>query len=183
SAPVSAVLLAVELLLFERRARSLIPVALATVTATGMRYMLMGTAPVFPMPDVALATLPALGMYTVFGVLVGLVSIGVTRATYAVEDTFEKLPVHWMWWPAIGGVAVGVIGYLMPSTLGVGYDNITAIISGHLGLGALALLCVANPRRFRRSCLPSNCFFSNDAPAPSSRWHWPRSPPRACATC
>ncbi|NKZ37346.1 chloride channel protein [Oleiagrimonas citrea] len=143
SAPVSAVLLAVELLLFERRARSLIPVALATVTATGMRYMLMGTAPVFPMPDVALATLPALGMYTVFGILVGLVSIGVTHATYAVEDTFEKLPVHWMWWPAIGGVAVGVIGYLMPSTLGVGYDNITAIISGHLGLGALALLCVA----------------------------------------
>jgi len=142
SAPVSSVLLAIELLLFERRARSLIPVALSTVAATGMRYLLLGTAPVFPMPEVALASLPALAVYVALGALVGLASIGVTRLIYAVEDGFEKLPLHWMWWPAIGGLAVGVIGYVMPATLGVGYANIDAVIGGRLGLWALLSLCL-----------------------------------------
>lgn len=142
SAPVSSVLLAIELLLFERRARSLIPVALAAVTATGMRYLLMGSAPVFPMPTVASASMSALVVYVLLGCLIGLGSIGVTRLTYAMEDGFEKLPIHWMWWPALGGLAVGVIGYLMPATLGVGYSNIDAIIAGRLGLGALLSLCV-----------------------------------------
>nr|WP_329743513.1 chloride channel protein [Dyella sp. A6] len=142
SAPVSSVLLAIELLLFERRARSLIPVALAAVAATGMRYVLLGSAPVFPMPNVALVTLPALCIYVLVGCLVGFASIGVTRLTYAIEDGFEKLPVHWMWWPAIGGLAVGVIGYVMPATLGVGYTNIDAIIGGRLGLWVLFSLCL-----------------------------------------
>lgn len=142
SAPVSSVLMAIELLLFERRARSIIPVAFAAVAATGMRYVLMGSAPIFPMPGVPLATLPALGVYVLLGCLVGFASIGVTRLTYAIEDGFEKLPVHWMWWPAIGGLAVGVIGYFMPATLGVGYTNIDAIISGGLGPWALLSLCL-----------------------------------------
>jgi chloride channel protein, CIC family len=65
----------------------------------------------------------------------------VTRAVYAVEDGFEKLPVHWMWWPAIGAIAVGVVGYYAPRTLGVGYDNIEQIVDGHLVGGALIMLC------------------------------------------
>lgn len=142
SAPVSSVLMAIELLLFERRARSIIPVALAAVAATGMRYVVMGSAPVFPMPGVPLTTLPALGVYVLLGCLVGFASIGVTRMTYAIEDGFEKLPVHWMWWPAIGGLAVGIIGYVMPATLGVGYTNIDAIIGDRLGLWALMSLCL-----------------------------------------
>jgi H+/Cl- antiporter ClcA len=130
SAPISSILLAIELLLFERRARSLIPVALAAVMGTGVRYMLEGNEPMFPMPDIATPTLLALTAYMVMGLVVGVVSVGITKLTYAIEDGFEKLPIHWMWWPAIGAVVVGVVGYAMPSTLGVGYNNIAAVIAG-----------------------------------------------------
>ena len=141
--PIAAVILAVELLLFELRPRSLIPVALAAVTATGVRYAMVGTEPVFAMPDIAQPGGIALLSYVVLGALIGLVSVGVTRVVYGIEDAFEKLPVHWMWWPAIGGLAVGVIGYYVPLTLGVGSSNIEDIVSGNFAVGALALLCVA----------------------------------------
>lgn len=139
--PVAAVILAVELLLFELRPRSLIPVALAAVTAAGMRYAMLGSAPVFAMPAVAEPGMGALAAYVALGAAIGLVSVAVTRIVYGIEDAFEKLPVHWMWWPAIGGVAVGVVGYFAPATLGVGYSNIEDIVSGHLAVGALAFLC------------------------------------------
>jgi H+/Cl- antiporter ClcA len=141
-APVSAVILAVELLLFELRPRSLIPVAMATVAAAGVRYAFVGTTPVFAMPQVAEPSVAALACYVVLGALIGLVSVGVTRIVYGIEDAFEKLPVHWMWWPAIGGLVVGIVGYFAPLTLGVGYTNIEDIVSGHLAVGALAFLCV-----------------------------------------
>ena len=140
--PIAAVILAVELLLFELRPRSLIPVALAAVTATGVRYAMVGTEPVFAMPDIAQPGGMALLSYVLLGALIGLVSVGVTRVVYGIEDAFEKLPVHWMWWPAIGGVAVGVVGYFAPLTLGVGYSNIEDIVAGHFAVGALAFLCV-----------------------------------------
>ena len=142
SAPISSVLLAIELLLFERRARSLIPVALAAVIGTGVRYVLEGNAPMFPMPEIATPTLPAVFAYMVMGLLTGVASVGITRLTYAIEDGFEKLPIHWMWWPAIGGVVVGVVGYVMPATLGVGYNNIAAVVAGQLGLGSMLALCL-----------------------------------------
>ncbi len=140
--PVSAVILAVELLLFELRPRSLIPVAMAAVSAAGVRYALVGSTPVFAMPHVDTPGLAALASYVVLGALIGLVSVGVTRIVYGVEDAFEKLPVHWMWWPAIGGLAVGIIGYFAPLTLGVGYVNIENIVAGNFAVGALAVLCV-----------------------------------------
>ena len=142
SAPISAVLLAIELLLFERRARSLIPVALAATVGTGVRYVLEGNAPMFPMPQIATPTLPAIAAYVVLGVIVGIASVGITRLTYAIEDHFEKLPIHWMWWPAMGGIVVGVVGYFMPLTLGVGYTNISAVLSGQFSLGVMAALCL-----------------------------------------
>lgn len=140
--PVAAVVLAVELLLFELRARSLIPVALAAVTAAGIRYASVGSAPVFAMPAVAEPQLIALTSYVLLGALMGLVSVGVTRLLYAIEDAFEQLPIHWMWWPAMGGVVVGVVGWFAPLTLGVGYSNIEDIIAGHLAVSALVFLCV-----------------------------------------
>ena len=140
--PVAAVVLAVELLLFELRARSLVPVALATVAAAGVRYATVGSAPVFAMPAVAEPGLAALVVYVLLGAAIGLVSVGVTRLLYAIEDGFERLPIHWMWWPAIGGIAVGVVGYFAPRTLGVGYSNIEDIVSGNLTVAALAFLCV-----------------------------------------
>ena len=141
-APISSVLLTLELLLFERRARSLIPVALAAVVGTGVRYVLEGNAPMFPMPEIATPTLAAVFAYMVMGLVTGVASVGITRLTYAIEDGFEKLPIHWMWWPAIGGVVVGVVGYVMPATLGVGYSNIAAVVAGQIGLGSMLALCL-----------------------------------------
>src|SRR5690348_13007707 len=124
--PVSAVLLAVELLLFEFRARSLIPVALAAAAAAGMRIRIMGAEPIFAMPAFAPVGLSALALYALIGIFIGVAAVVVTRVVYWIEDMFEHLPVHWMWWPAIGGLVVGIVGYFAPRTLGVGYDNIGA---------------------------------------------------------
>jgi H+/Cl- antiporter ClcA len=139
--PVSAVLLAIELLLFEFRARSIIPVALASAGGAGMRIHFDGSAPIFAMPEIGPSTLGSLALYAVVGLVVGVASVGVTRAVYWVEDMFEHLPIHWMWWPALGAVAVGVVGYFTPRTLGVGYNNITDIISNRLPLDVMAVLC------------------------------------------
>jgi len=140
--PVSAVLLAVELLLFEFRPRSIIPVALASATAAGVRMALVGSAPVFAMPQLRQPSGEALVFYVLLGALVGVVATLVTRAVYAVEDAFEKLPIHWLWWPALGGFAVGAIGYFEPRTMGVGYDNIERVLTGSLTGQALLVLFV-----------------------------------------
>jgi chloride channel protein, CIC family len=142
SAPVSAVLLAIELLLFEYRARSIIPVALASAAACGAHIAFVGSAPAFTMPAVVTPSGSALAVYTLMGVFVGLCSMLVTRAVYAVEDAFEKLPIHWMWWPAIGGVVVGVVGIVSPHTMGVGYDNIDRILAGDLAGEAVIVFCL-----------------------------------------
>jgi CIC family chloride channel protein len=142
--PVAAVLLAIELLLFEYRARSVIPVALAACVATVVRMAFLGSAPVFPMAaDLVEPGGVALTTYILVGAVIGVASVYVTRAVYAVEDTFERLPVHWMWWPAIGAVAVGVIGYFAPRTFGVGYVNIEETLRGDLVGQSLLILGAA----------------------------------------
>lgn len=141
--PIAAVVLAIELLLFERRARSLIPVALAAMVGAAMHAVFEGSGPVFPMPTLPPAMLSALFAYVAMGALVGAISVGVTRLTYGIEDAFEHIPLHWMWWPAIGGLVVGIVGYWVPRTLGVGYDNIILVLGGSAGLGTMLVLCVA----------------------------------------
>ncbi|HJS47256.1 MAG TPA: chloride channel protein [Gemmatimonadales bacterium] len=139
--PVAATLLAIELLLFEYRARSLVVVVTATSVAAAVRLARHGAAPVFPIPG--LLTMPGgweLAAYTVIGALVGLAAVLITRALYRVEDGFERLGLHWMWWPALGGIVVGLVGWVEPRTLGVGYDNIEAILAGGFTGGALAAL-------------------------------------------
>ena len=140
--PVAAVLLAVELLLFEYRPRSLIPVSLAAATATGVRIAFVGGAPVFPMPNISSPSGEALATYIALGAAIGVVAILVTRSLYAVEDAFEHLPVHWMWWPAIGAVVVGLVGWFAPRTLGVGYQNIEQMVAGTIAGRALLVLVV-----------------------------------------
>jgi len=140
--PVSAVLLAIELLLFELRPRSIIPVALASAAATAVRIIIHGTDPIFAMPLLARQSGEALATYALVGALVGWLSVYVTKAVYWVEDLFEHLPVHWMWWPAIGGIAVGIVGYFAPHTLGVGYDNIEGMVAGRIVGSAVIFLCV-----------------------------------------
>ena len=138
--PVAAVLLAIELLLFEYRARSIIPVALAACAATAMRSLLIGPGAVFAMSPIAEMTWLALAAYVAVGAVIGLAAVAVTRAIYAIEDGFEKLPFHWMWWPALGAVAVGVCGWIDPRILGVGYEHIDHILTGELIGGTLLAL-------------------------------------------
>jgi chloride channel protein, CIC family len=139
--PLASVLLAIELLLFEFSPRSIIPVALACVTAAGMHYALFGTEAVFAMPDIPEPTSIALITYVFLGAAIGVIAALVSKSIYLIEDTFEKLPVHWMWWPAIGAIVVGVVGYFAPYTLGVGYSNITALLSGKLTIQLVLGLC------------------------------------------
>jgi len=139
--PVSAVLLAVELLLFEYRLRSIVPVALASVAACGAHVALVGPQPAFTMPMIIAPSGSALAIYVGMGVVMGASSVLVTRAVYAVEDAFEKLPIHWMWWPAMGGVVVGFVGWVSPHTMGVGYDNIDRILQGDLAGSAVLVFC------------------------------------------
>jgi H+/Cl- antiporter ClcA/CBS domain-containing protein len=144
--PVSAVLLAVELLLFEYRPRSLIPVALAAVVATAVRVMFEGNAPVFAISTLAQPSGAALATYAVIGMVIGAIAAGITRVAYRIEDGFEwlgeRLGVHWMWWPVAGALVVGVVGLIEPRTLGVGYSNITGALGGSIAGGALLGLVV-----------------------------------------
>ena len=139
--PLAAVLLAVELLLFEFSPRSIIPVALACITGAGMHILLFGHQPVFAMPDIATPTNTALVVYVLLGALVGAIAAFVSKSVYWIEDGFEKLPIHWMWWPALGAIAIGVVGYFAPHTMGVGYDNITHLLTGATPLKVVAALC------------------------------------------
>lgn len=139
--PLAALLLAVELLLFEFKARSLVPVALAVSVAAAIRSAWMGTAPIFGMPTVAAPTLAAFLALLLLAAVMGLLAFGLSRAVYLIEDAFEKLPFHWMWWPAIGAIVVGVVGYFEPRTLGVGYNNITENLAGAFSVGSILALC------------------------------------------
>jgi chloride channel protein, CIC family len=140
--PVSAVLLAIELLLFEYRPRSIIPVALASTAAAGMRALSVGSAPVFAIPSLAQPSLWALAVYVGLGGVIGVFAAYTTRLLYWIEDLYEELPIHWMWWPAVGAVVVGVIGLLDQRTLGVGYVNIENILGGGMVGRALLMLVV-----------------------------------------
>ncbi|WP_063533912.1 chloride channel protein [Burkholderia sp. MSMB1589WGS] len=140
--PVAAVLLAVELLLFEWRPRSFLPVALACAVAGFARAAFFGVGPLFPV-ETAAPTAAALGSCALAGFLSGALACGLSVALYKTEDWFGKLPVHWMWWPAIGGLAVGIGGLIEPRALGVGYDVIGDLLHGHIVLQiALAILVV-----------------------------------------
>jgi len=138
--PVAAMLLAVELLLFEWKPRSFVPVAIASIVAAALRPYLLGGGVLFPMPESAPLAPAGLMLAAVLGVLAGLGSGLLTQMVYACEDVFQRLPIHWMWWPAIGGVVIGVGGVIDPHALGVGYDNIAALLHGHMTIVEVARL-------------------------------------------
>jgi H+/Cl- antiporter ClcA len=141
--PIAAIFLAIELLLFEFSPRSIIPVALACITGAAGHHLLFERGPAFAMHAViATPSNTALGVYSVLGIVIGGLSVAVTKIVYFIEDGFEKLPIHWMWWPALGGLAVGVIGYFAPRTLGVGYNNITDVLSGDMPMQVVLSLCL-----------------------------------------
>ncbi len=144
ASPVAAVLLSVELLLFEWKPRSMIPVALASATAAATRHYILGMGPLFPVPPHPMFIGPKglLGCVLV-GLLAGALSALLTVSVYAAEDSFGKLPIHWMWWPALGGLVIGIGGWISPRALGVGYDSIGALLQGDMPVRVmLGLLAV-----------------------------------------
>ncbi|MBV8208042.1 MAG: chloride channel protein, partial [Acidobacteria bacterium] len=142
STPIAAVILAIELLLFEFKSRSFIPLVIASTLATEVHRALMGNGPMFSVAALDFAIPRALPAYIVLGVICGFSAVGFTRLLYWVEDQFEKLPFDSMWWPAIGALGLGIIGYFVPRVLGVGYDTISDILNSSLALKVLLLVMV-----------------------------------------
>src|SRR5579863_3962508 len=140
--PIAGVILAIELLLFEFKARSFIPLVIASTLATAVHFSLLGRGPMFAVGAVDFDVPQALPFYIVLGLLCGLAAVGFSKALYWVEDQFEKLPIDELWWPAIGALALGIIGYFVPRVLGVGYDTIGDILNNHLAVKVLILVMI-----------------------------------------
>jgi H+/Cl- antiporter ClcA len=141
--PIAGVILAIELLLFEFKSRSFIPLVVASTLATAVHVRLLGGGPMFSVAPVDFGIPRALPFYLVLGVICGLAAVAFSKALYWVEDQFEKLPIDELWWPAIGALALGIIGYFVPRVLGVGYDTIGDILNANLALKLLLVVMIA----------------------------------------
>ncbi|MEP7293326.1 MAG: chloride channel protein, partial [Chloroflexota bacterium] len=138
--PIAAIILAIELLLFEFKSRSFIPLAIASTVATGVHIVLMGNGPMFTVGAMNFDFLPKLPFYLVLSMICGLAAVVISKSLYWVEDQFERLPFDAMWWPAIAGLVLGIVGFFLPRVLGVGYETISDILNNRLPL--LVLLSV-----------------------------------------
>ncbi|HTP07607.1 MAG TPA: chloride channel protein [Anaerolineae bacterium] len=143
--PIAGVILAIELLLFEFKSRSFIPLVIATTLADSVHGLLFDPGPMFTIGAVNFGMPQQLPFYIVLGLICGLAAVGFSKALYWVEDQFERLPVHWMWWPAIGAVGLGIIGFFVPRVLGVGYNTIVDILNDRLPLEMLLLILLFKP--------------------------------------
>ncbi len=141
--PIAGVILAIELLLFEFKSRSFIPLVVASTLATAVHVRLLGGGPMFSVRPVDFGIPRALPFYLLLGVICGFAAVGFSKALYWVEDQFEKLPIDELWWPAIGALGLGIIGYFVPRVLGVGYDTIGDILNANLALKLLLVVMVA----------------------------------------
>jgi H+/Cl- antiporter ClcA len=141
--PIAGVILAIELLLFEFKSRSFIPLVIASTLATAVHMQTLGAGPMFTVAPVDFGIPRALPFYLVLGGICGLAAVGFSKLLYWVEDLFEKLPVDQLWWPAIGALGLGIIGYFVPRVLGVGYDTISDILNAQLALKLLLVVMVA----------------------------------------
>ena len=141
--PIAGVILAIELLLFEFKARSFIPLVVASTLATAVHMQLLGAGPMFSITAMDFGVPSALPFYLVLGVICGLAAVGFSKLLYWTEDLFEKLPIDQLWWPAIGALGLGIIGYFVPRVLGVGYDTISDILNANLALKVLIVVMLA----------------------------------------
>ena len=141
--PIAGVILAIELLLFEFKSRSFIPLVIASTLATAVHVRLLGGGPMFSVRPVDFGIPRALPFYLLLGVICGFAAVGFSKALYWVEDQFEKLPIDELWWPAIGALGLGIIGYFVPRVLGVGYDTIGDILNANLAVKLLLVVMVA----------------------------------------
>jgi len=141
--PIAGVILAIELLLFEFKSRSFIPLVIASTLATAVHMQLLGVGPMFQVNPMDFSIPRGLPFYLVLGLICGLAAVGFSKMLYWVEDQFEKLPFEQMWWPAIGALGLGIIGFFVPRVLGVGYDTIGDILNGSLAWKLLLVVMLA----------------------------------------
>jgi len=141
--PISAVFLVIELLLFEFRVKSLVPVAIASAIGAWMHIYLISPKPLFSTPVYSFGGLATLPFYLILGLLSGVAGTLLSRGLYKTEDLFRKLPLGQPWLPTLGGLAVGVIGFLVPQILGVGYDVINSLIDSKVTLELALLILIA----------------------------------------
>jgi CIC family chloride channel protein len=141
--PIAGVILAIELLLFEFKSRSFIPLVIASTLATAVHMQLLGAGPMFTVSAMDFGIPHALPYYLLLGPICGLAAVGLSKTLYWVEDLFEKLPFDELWWPATGALALGVIGFFVPRVFGVGYDTIGDILNGHLVWKILLVVMIA----------------------------------------
>ncbi|MGH8369384.1 MAG: chloride channel protein [Gammaproteobacteria bacterium] len=142
STPIAGVIFAIELMLFEFRSRSFIPLVIATTIATTVHVMMIGPGPMFTVSHVTFDINHGLPFYLLLGILCGYAAMLISRSLFWIEDQFEKLPLDPMWWPAIGGLGLGIIGYFFPRVLGVGYGTISDILNNNLPLTILLAIMV-----------------------------------------
>ncbi len=140
--PMAAVLLALEILLFEWKQRSLVPVAVAVLVSWAWRPFLVGSGPLFPFSAPDAGGVTPLLLSLLLGIVVGLESAFLSSCLYRIEDLFHRMPVHWMWWPALGAVVVGIGGLIDPHVLGAGYESIRQLLEGSMTMKAIAMLLV-----------------------------------------
>src|SRR5271165_1124611 len=141
--PIAGVILAIELLLFEFKSRSFIPLVIASTLATAVHMQLLGAGPMFQVSAMDFAIPRDLPFYLVLGLICGLAAVGFSKLLYWVEDQFDKLPINEVWWPAIGALGLGIIGFFVPRVLGVGYDTIGDILNGQLAWKLLLIVMLA----------------------------------------
>lgn len=141
--PIAGVILAIELLLFEFKSRSFIPLVIASTLATSVHMQLLGAGPMFKVAAMDFGIPRALPFYLLLGVVCGLAAVGFSKLLYWTEDQFEKLPINELWWPAIGALGLGIIGYFVPRVLGVGYDTISDILNASLAWKLLLVVMLA----------------------------------------
>src|SRR6476660_4558848 len=141
--PIAGVILAIELLLFEFKSRSFIPLVIASTLATAVHMQLLGPGPMFSVTSMDFGIPRALPFYLLLGVICGLAAVALTKPLYWMEDQFERLPINEFWWPAIGALGLGIIGYFVPRVLGVGYDTISDILNANLTLKLLLAIMIA----------------------------------------
>jgi CIC family chloride channel protein len=141
--PIAGVILAIELLLFEFKSRSFIPLVIASTLATAVHMQLLGVGPMFKVSAMDFAIPRGLPFYLGLGLICGLAAVGFSKLLYWVEDQFDKLPIDEMWWPAVGALGLGIIGFFVPRVLGVGYDTIGDILNGQLAWKILLVVMLA----------------------------------------
>lgn len=141
--PFAAIMLAVELLLFEWKPRSFVPVVVAVLVSLAWRPLLVGAGPLFPFAAATPGGMEPVAIAAGIGLVTGLVAAILSFLLYRIEDGFHRLPVHWMWWPAIGAIVVGIGALFDARVLGAGYGSIQALLDGDLAVKAVLLLLVA----------------------------------------